>query len=287
MTSCKNQPHFLYLLFFFCRFFVDYFISFVSLFLSIFFFFLSFVSFIFLKIHDDPAGSKNFLDVIQNKFKALTDEIRDLRQEIVNLKIGPQTLPYGCPPWVFRRLPKPMQEICSYGDEDIPNLLFSTFMIREVVKANKKSFNAVVERLPESDKTIAKSDEDFKFVSDLCISANISKPEECWRQYSKNPDRVRPLKVRFTAVSDRDAFLKSFRKFCPIARGQPTISARRDMTVPELQLLYKLRERCRIENEMSGCFKFFVCDLSVVELARPQQLYRKPEATKSHDDRAM
>ena len=138
-----------------------------------------------------------------------------------------------------------------------------------------KAVRAVVENLkesPDADFSLEKQALpcDFQFVSDICTRANIPLPLKVWRLHCAHPVKSRPLKVEFSTNSNRDSFILSFNRFLsPTIAGQFRPRVRRDMTLPELRLLRVLRQQVAVQNNLAGCRRFYLRDLSIVE--------RKPE----------
>jgi hypothetical protein len=218
----------------------------------------------------DKKAMATTIEELKTIIIKLCEETKSLRQEIVELKSNPQTTPFGCPPWYVEKLDETQKKLAA--DPTASSLMYSSFLINESVKAIKKSFNAVIEGLADiPDRTVTKVENDAKFVADICARGQLAAAVECWRQPSKNPNRPRVVKVRFLTVTDRDNFIVNFRKLCPVFSARAP-SCRRDMTVPELQLLYSNRQSCREANIKCGQFKYYTRDLKIVEMKVPQPL---------------
>lgn len=151
-----------------------------------------------------------------------------------------------------------------------------------------KNTHAVIERLYDN-RSANSVEAERKLVDSICNAAKIAHPVDVWRHNSKRmrdtasqlPQRPRPLKVQFASVRERDDFLYYFNDCLPAWRSlfpgqRPTV--RRDMTQPELQLLYKLRKMCYSMNQDAGLIKFVVRDLSISQLKVPRS-FPKPVVT--------
>lgn len=133
----------------------------------------------------------------------------------------------------------------------------------------EKDFNAVIEHLDEPEPSAARNvkasfQSDTDLVKNICATGEVQGFVECWRNPGKSTSRARILKVRFLSTNDRDNFLRKFRSSLPLnIAGKPRV--RRDMTPPELQLLYELRKTCYELNQECGWQKHYIRDLTIAE----------------------
>uniref|UniRef100_A0A914NL39 Uncharacterized protein n=1 Tax=Meloidogyne incognita TaxID=6306 RepID=A0A914NL39_MELIC len=152
------------------------------------------------------------------------------------------------------------------------NIINNAILDAEEIKS--KSKRVVIERAPENSditslvKTIA---------SDCGVSSDLLEKEihrhpnrESSEGINKKP---RIVKIPFANKKSRDIFLFNFRK---CLKKNPTfpqfLTARRDMTRNELNILYNLRKQAFSMNQTENMFKYIVVDLSIITLKNPQPL---------------
>lgn len=219
------------------------------------------------------------LTKVVNAVNMLSEKVQQMHSGLEAVKTQLSEIPVlnGCPPWFHGFMSDHLKTVAA-SDNNIPSLAFTTFVIREAAKASEKSLNAVVERLPDTpDRTETVLDKDLNFIKEVCSSAGISPPISVWRQPTKNTKRDRPLKVHFASKKDRDQFIFKFRSNLPKSAKQNGVNpgCRRDMTVPELQMLYALRKQVWELNTKAGKMAFYVRDLDVAECKDPRPLLVK------------
>lgn len=137
----------------------------------------------------------------------------------------------------------------------------------------------VIERLPEH----IDAAELVENIAQECGVADKLIKEEVHRhpnnvRVTKAGEKEKPriLKVPFVDQTSRDHFLRNFRKSLPkIPNAPKNLSVRRDMTPPELSLLYDLRRKAYEANVASGLFKHIVVDLRIETLKNPQPFKHK------------
>ena len=227
---------------------------------------------------DSPTSVKatvteEFLTKMQENYTTLAQDIKSIKHDL-SLANSAQVL--GTPKWFFDKMSTNLQG-ASRSDPSIPTLAYSSFLVREAAKATEKSFNAVIEKLPDS--VVRNNDthevlpSDGTFINAICEKGGLAKPTSFWRQPSKNPKNPRVIKVHFDSTKDRNNFIFNFRKNLPALPDQPRLpTCRRDMTVPELNLLYSLRKECYNANCQVGQMKYYVKDLDIAELSTPRPL---------------
>jgi len=152
------------------------------------------------------------------------------------------------------------------------NIINNAILDAEEIKS--KSKRVVIERAPEnSDITSLVK----KIASDCGISSDLLEKEihrhpnrESSEGINKKP---RIVKIPFANKKSRDIFLFNFRK---CLKKNPTfpqfLTARRDMTRNELNILYNLRKQAFSMNQTENMFKYIVVDLSIITLKNPQPL---------------
>ena len=57
-----------------------------------------------------------------------------------------------------------------------------------------------------------------------------------------------------------------------LQQGQRVPTCGRDMTQPELNLLFSIRKQCYLANQEVGLMKYYVRDLEIAELKQPRAL---------------
>lgn len=217
------------------------------------------------------------LNESEAKNRLLEDELRLLKAgqpESSATGVGPQQVPFGHPPSsIFAG--KIVSEFASRNSEiavlsmTCDTLLHSTHVVA-------KSRHAVVERLYDTRKSDDVTNERL-LIDSICDIGNVQKPVHIWRHATKSQSTNRPLKLEFNSRSERDEFIRifgssirsvSWRDKFP---GRKPI-ARRDMTPPELRLLYLLRQEAHRMNQDAGEVAYQVIDLQLVKLKKPYPL---------------
>jgi hypothetical protein len=182
-------------------------------------------------------------------------------------------LPFGCPPSsIFKNS---ITADLVKQDYELSYLSLVCDTLRHSAKTASKDTHAVIERLYDDRSSSGHAEWDL--ISQICSTADIEKPVNIWRHNSRrseeNSTKPRPLKIAFQTSRARDVFLERFNKTLPSWRtrfpGQRPI-ARRDMTPPELRLLYLLRKHCYDKNQEAGRIEFVVRDLSIIKLKDPR-----------------
>ena len=181
-------------------------------------------------------------------------------------------LPFGAPPsYAFQRT-NTADMARSYPE--IAGLVYQIDTARASSVMQEKSLHAVVENLPEppdADKKVKqKHDSDRTLMQKICESAGIEQPEDVWRHPSRSDTRSRPIKVKFKSTDARNDFIRLFRRnlsvhYNPSLQGGRLPSCRRDMSPPELQLLYILRKIAYNQNAAAGKNAWYVRDLILTE----------------------
>jgi len=139
----------------------------------------------------------------------------------------------------------------------------------ETIKA--KSMRAVIEKLPEvNDEGMVRSLVKECGLEDKVNFAGIHRHPPHKDNKSSKPHI---LKIPFTDTKSRDTFLYSFRKCVKSLPNVPkNITARRDMTQYELNILYNLRKQAYDLNVRENLFKYFVVDLEIRKMSHPKPL---------------
>ncbi|CAK5033687.1 unnamed protein product [Meloidogyne enterolobii] len=84
-------------------------------------------------------------------------------------------------------------------------------------------------------------------------------------------NKTRILKIPFCDVKSRDMFIRLFSQNKKNFPNLPhNVFVRRDLTRPELQLLYTLRKNAFNTNKFIGLYKYVVVDLSIKTLSNPK-----------------
>uniref|UniRef100_A0A914MFD7 Uncharacterized protein n=1 Tax=Meloidogyne incognita TaxID=6306 RepID=A0A914MFD7_MELIC len=158
--------------------------------------------------------------------------------------------PWGCPPDLIIRH------------------VNAAMLDREIIE--EKSKRAVLEKVPENidEKEVIKSIVEKCGLENELIEEDIHRHP---RQKSESNNKSRIIKIPFRTVKARNTFLKTYRKALKNLPNIPKfISARRDMTMSELSILYNLRSKAYAENQKCGQYKYVVNDLSIKELPNPK-----------------
>lgn len=208
----------------------------------------------------------------------IMEHLKNIDEKIQNLDKKVDRLTDSPPTWYQSRLSPVMKEVTE-SHPAIGSLAFTAFILKESSKMAEKSCNAVLEKFPDIQHRAEgkeKLEQDGAMIHQVCEKANLAKPIDFWRQPCKNQKNPRVIKVRFNSTEDRDNFLKAFKKNYQ-GPGRPPIS-RRDLTVPELELLYALRNQVYKANSECGQARFYVHhDLTIRENTNPKPFaVRKP-----------
>lgn len=228
---------------------------------------------------DSPSTMRNMIEEETMDLKQICRallSLQDLMDQILaRLDLYDKWMSYdGAPSWfVHKHMVSPEHKTLIKMDSTIPSLTYAAYIIKEAAKAPEKSLNAVIEKLPDSPtrkdgKEIIESD--GAFIRKICDNAGVPHPLEFWRQPQKSNDRPRIIKVKFPTTKDRDNFIYRFRKNLPHGTNGRPPTCRRDMTVPELELLYTLRKQVYEMNKEAGCLKYYVKDLTVAISPSPR-----------------
>ena len=216
--------------------------------------------------------TEEFLVKMQENYASLLEEIKSIKNDLSTMR----STSIEAPGWFQEKMSTNLKGAAT-KDPSISSLAYSSYLIREAAKATEKSFNAVIEKF--ADTVDRKNDihevlpSDRKLIDAICEKGSLVKPVSFWRQPSKNPKNPRVIKVHFETTKDRNNFIFNFRKNLPTLPDQPRLpTCRRDMTVPELDLLYSLRKQCYAANSQMGQMKYYVRDLDISELAVPRPL---------------
>lgn len=210
------------------------------------------------------------LDEDRNAINLIIDHLKKLDAKLDDLTAKVNKFSDSSPPWYRNTLPPLMKDLAE-NNPVIGSLAFSSFILHESAKMQEKSCNAVLEKFPDVPNRAQgkeKLSSDGNMINDTCTKAGIPIPLDYWRQPSKNPNHPRVIKVHFGTVDERDDFLRAFRKNYQ-GTGRPPI-ARRDLTVPELQLLYELKKEAYDANINCGKGRFYVHDLTIRESKDPK-----------------
>jgi hypothetical protein len=229
--------------------------------------------------HSTDTVSLENLVVLYEKFavslNTLTAEVTALRKEVAELREQRATSA-ALPKW-YQSITdsNPLLKAIFTDEPELRNSAYSAYMIRQATKAQEKNYIAVIEKLIHQDNSKDLKQLDAEFVNRICEQAQIVRPTDTWRIQIKNTNRTPPLKVRFPTTKDRDAFIFNFNRSLPPNLPSPRPTTRRDLTVPELQFTYSLREKARIANEDCNLFRYVVRDMDIVELKNPQPLKKQ------------
>jgi len=171
--------------------------------------------------------------------------------------------PWGSHPFSNNNFEPPLQHFI-----DISN--YNTSHQETIIN---KSKTAVVEKFPESD-----GDNNLlrEIVNECGLGEELDE-KEIHRHAGKreaNVSKPKIYKIHFKSSQSRDKFLKTFRK---VVKSNPQkypqqSFCRRDMSPPELKLLYSLRKQAYELNKNLNLYKFIVVDLKIMELSNPRPL---------------
>ncbi|KAL3123859.1 hypothetical protein niasHT_004953 [Heterodera trifolii] len=134
-----------------------------------------------------------------------------------------------------------------------------------------KSKRAVLEKVPEQIDAVelVRKVAAERGLMDEVIFEEIHRHPKLQLPSGKN----RIVKVPFVVKKNRDIFLKNFRKtLTKFIQFPKNVSVRRDLTRPELNLLYELRRKAYAMNQSENMFKYVVVDLSIITLKTPHPL---------------
>lgn len=177
------------------------------------------------------------------------------------------SLPFGAPSFL------------PTGSADLYSQVHAT---RALHMMQEKDFHAVIERLEEPEPNEPRNIRatyaaDDLFIRKICTKGHLDGFVESWRHPGKNPALNRIVKVRFRSPADRDSFIRSFRmNLPPNVSGRPRV--RRDMTPPELQLLFQIRKQAWELNQVAGFGQYFVRDLELIKNSNNSR-YGRPNPT--------
>ncbi|CAK5077573.1 unnamed protein product [Meloidogyne enterolobii] len=160
----------------------------------------------------------------------------------------------------------------SLEQSHLTNIINNAILDAEEIKS--KSKRVVIERAPENvDITSLVK----KIASDCGVSSDLLE-NDIHRHPSRELSNVvnkkpRIVKIPFNNKKSRDIFLYNFRKCLKQNPSLPQfLTARRDMTRNELNILYNLRKQAFSMNQVENMFKYIVVDLSIITLKKPQPL---------------
>lgn len=170
-------------------------------------------------------------------------------------------VPWGCPPPCLDLNPSLLSGMVNYAATH-----------PETVQS--KSKRAVIERVPEDvdAKALVQNIVEECGLADKLVADEVHRHPATVRESGNGmPQKPRILKVPFIDQISRDLFLRRFRKNLPKIENAPrNLLVRRDMTPPELSLLYELRKRAYEANASLNQFKFIVVDLRIETLQNPK-----------------
>ncbi|KAL3085505.1 hypothetical protein niasHS_009432 [Heterodera schachtii] len=172
-----------------------------------------------------------------------------------NPTVAPK-IPWGCPP--------------QFGPSQIARMLNNAIVDSELIK--QKSKRAVVERLPEhlNEKDVVKQIAEECGLLDEIDLDNVHRHPRTAREENAKP---RIVKIPFSSQKSRNLFLYKFRSTLFKMPVIPhNLTARRDMTLSELQILYDLRKKAFEANQAAGVYKYIVIDLELKTLSNPKPL---------------
>jgi hypothetical protein len=169
----------------------------------------------------------------------------------------------------------------SHSNHELSILSLVCDTLRHSRNIVSKDRHAVIERL--FDKRGADVQNEKSLIEAICRVGNLKPPSRIWRHDTKSTTTNRPLKLEFESHKERDSFLAIFSKSLRSLSwfenfpGRKPI-ARRDMTPPELRMLYLLRKECYRRNQEAGRVEFVVVDLQIVTLRQPYPFARRQAA---------
>ncbi|KAL7078096.1 hypothetical protein ACQ4LE_001360 [Meloidogyne hapla] len=194
--------------------------------------------------------------------------VRSIIQEIIpsfnnNTTTTSTNQPWGSHPFSNNISEPPLQHFINISN-------YNTSHQETIIN---KSKTAVVEKFPETD-----GDNELlrEIVKDCGLGEELDEKEIHRHASKRETNSLKPkiYKIHFKSSQSRDKFLKTFRKIVksnPQKYPQHTF-CRRDMSPPELKLLYSLRKQAFELNKKFNLYKFIVIDLKIVELSNPTQL---------------
>ncbi|KAL3080488.1 hypothetical protein niasHT_038925 [Heterodera trifolii] len=209
---------------------------------------------------------------IQETIRATVEQIlKESRSSFQNSGISdnnpqPPRVPWGCPPPAVD--PSFYIKMAGFGTAN-PQMVLS------------KSKSAVIEKLPEGDDDNAAV---LRLLQECALDDKLD-PEKQIHRHPATPrtsdghqSKPRIIKVPFVDQKSRDAFLRKL----PQVKKQksifcPNVFVRRDMTPPELDLLYFLRRHAFSLNLASGLFEYIVVDLQLKRLTNPKPFKAKEQ----------
>ncbi|KAL7071371.1 hypothetical protein ACQ4LE_009065 [Meloidogyne hapla] len=192
--------------------------------------------------------------------------VRSIIQEIIpsfNNTTTSTSQPWGSHPFSSNISEPPLQHFINISN-------YNTSHQETIIS---KSKTAVVEKFPETD-----GDNELlrEIVKDCGLGEELDEKEIHRHASKRETNSLKPkiYKIHFKSSQSRDKFLKTFRKIVksnPQKYPQHTF-CRRDMSPPELKLLYSLRKQAFELNKKFNLYKFIVIDLKIVELSTPKPL---------------
>nr|CAD2197500.1 unnamed protein product [Meloidogyne enterolobii]CAD2197560.1 unnamed protein product [Meloidogyne enterolobii]CAD2209583.1 unnamed protein product [Meloidogyne enterolobii]CAD2209607.1 unnamed protein product [Meloidogyne enterolobii] len=212
-----------------------------------------------------PPWAAAMLEIC-NSVMELCKDILTSEQEQQQSETNPKSL-FGDP---FSASKK--HQNSSFNDQSyFANILNNAILDADEIKS--KSKRVVIERAPDNTDIIniaKKIAADCGVAEDLLENEIHRHPRESKDVINKKP---RIVKIPFTNKKSRDNFLYNFRKCLKKNPAFPQfITARRDMTRNELNILYNLRKQAFSMNQAENMFKYIVVDLSIITLKNPQPL---------------
>ncbi|CAK5088687.1 unnamed protein product [Meloidogyne enterolobii] len=221
--------------------------------------------------HSPPLSQQNIISISKCVVELLKPTIEQLIRSIINeIKTTPtntktEQTPWGSHPFSNNNQNSPpIQHLIDISNFNASN--------SDIVIAKSKT--AVVEKFPESDGDVAALKE---IVKECGLEKDLD--EKGIHRHGTNKNNFKPqiFKIHFISTKSRDKFIKSYRKIVksnPNKYPQQSFS-RRDLSPPELKLLYSLRKQAFNANLNCKLYKYIVVDLTIIELSDPKPLHNR------------
>lgn len=217
----------------------------------------------------------------------LADKVEELTKEVALLKSSPARPLPTTPPsgyWETPNLSRTENSATALFVSTRPQFkdthLVASALQNSAVFVEKQKL-LVLEQLPDLNRSSTKEQPDDKetaLAQQLCDSAGVGHDfVRAWRVPS-HENATRPFKIKLKSVESRNKVLFGFRKnFVKFASSwKPAsgrrVSARRDMTRPELQCHREMRKWVWEENKKLGESKYYYHDLNIYLNKFPQKI---------------
>lgn len=223
-------------------------------------------------------------------YQRLTEKVEKLTEEVALLKSSPaRSFPMPPPSgyWETPNLSRTEKSTTAQFVSSRPQFkdthLVASALQNSAVFVEKQKL-LVLEQLPDNNRSSTKEQPDESettLARQLCEAAGVGNDfVRAWRVPS-HENSTRPFKIELKSTDSRNKVLWSFRKnFVKFdsswkpASGR-RVSARRDMTRPELQCHREMRKWVWEENQKLGESKYYYQDLNIYLNKFPQKFHYK------------